>query len=594
MASLQNVVGRAYTRLRDVNTSQRIALLLGGALVAISLIWLAHWAGTPEMVPLLDQDLATADVALVQAGLQAMNEAHEVRGNRVYVRGSANRAALVAQLQQQEKLPANTSAGFAALIKESDPWTPGEERDRRWTYALQKELELVLRQFQGVQSAGVFLNLGAVKRSFTRTPPASSASITLVMRQGAEVPRALALAAARLVSGAVAGLPVHNVQVVDASGRTALDWEGEQDVGAQLEQRVAKEELRYAEKIRLQVPDPKALVSVQVELNSTASNVETEQPLKGIAETEKVTRSESTRGRNSEEPGVTPNVGMKAGGAAVAETQTEETSETQTRVGTTKKTEATPAGEIRKVSAAISLSHSYLADVFRRSSASAGDPTDAQIEEVFQKEKARLVAQVLQLVKPQSEENVAISRYFDVAIAAATSAVDAAPTAVSTSMELVKSYGPAAGLGALALTALALMLRMSRKSDVAEAFGLELGLPEEAVEAARAAAADVSAIASSLPPRVRRAGRAPGTPETVVTSGGTPVLTPVEGEFASPIENASVTEGMLVAQEVDAGTVQTRKMLEQIGQVVDSDSEAVSTLVDQWLHRQAQFRDEMS
>ena len=49
---------------------------------------------------------------------------------------------------------------------------------------------------------------------------------------------------------------------------------------------------------------------------------------------------------------------------------------------------------------------------------------------------------------------------------------------------------------------------------------------------------------------------------------------------------------MLVAQEVDAGTVQTRKMLEQIGQMVDSDSEVVSSLIDQWLQRQDHYRDE--
>jgi hypothetical protein len=66
------------------------------------------------------------------------------------------------------------------------------------------------------------------------------------------------------------------------------------------------------------------------------------------------------------------------------------------------------------------------------------------------------------------------------------------------------------------------------------------------------------------------------------------------GEFAAPIENASVTEGMLVAQEVDAGTVQSRKMLDQIGQMVDSDSEVVSALIDQWLQRQDQVRDEMN
>ena len=377
--------GRIFARLRNVSLSQRIALLSGGALVALSLVWLAQWAATPEMVPLLAQDLAPDDLARLRGGLEALGEPLEVRGNRVFVRAGANRAALLAQLQQQESLPANTSTGFAALVRESDPWLPAEERDRRWTYALQKELEQVLRQLGGVQSASVFLNLGPGKRAFTRTPPPSSASVTLVMRAGEEVPRTLALAAARLVSGAVAGLPAHNVQVVDGRGRTALEWDQEQQAGTLLERRIATEELRYAEKIRLQVPDPKALVSVQVELNSTASNVETEQPLKGITETERTTRSETTRGRAGEEPGVTPNTAVRAGGGGVAESQNEETNETQNRVGLARKSESTPAGDVQKVTAAISLSHSYLAGVHRRANAGTTEPTDAQVEEVFQR-----------------------------------------------------------------------------------------------------------------------------------------------------------------------------------------------------------------
>jgi hypothetical protein len=40
--------------------------------------------------------------------------------------------------------------------------------------------------------------------------------------------------------------------------------------------------------------------------------------------------------------------------------------------------------------------------------------------------------------------------------------------------------------------------------------------------------------------------------------------------------------------------VQARKMLDQIGQMVDSDSEVVSTLVEQWIQRNEQYRDEIS
>lgn len=585
MGALQKAMAQVVARLRDINTSQRIALLLGGALVAISLLWLVQWAARPEMVPLLDQDLQADEITQLRGGLEALGERNEVRGSRVYVRAAANRQALIAQLQQQEKLPTNTSTAFANLVKQSDPWISMEESNRRWTFALQQALEQVLRQFNGVKSASVFLNLGTHAKAFTRTPPPSSASVTLTMKQDAEVPRALALAAARLVSGAVSGLPVHNVEVVDAAtGRVALDWDGEQDVGTQLERRLAKEELRYAEKIRQQVPDAKALVSVQVELNSTATNTQTEQPLKGVPKTERTTRQETTRGRQADVPGVQANVGLTAGGGGSLETQSEETSETETEVGLARKVEATPAGEVQKVTAAISLSHTYLEGVLRRTGVAADPPTDAQIEEVFQRERTRLLAQVIQLVKPQVEDNVAISRYYDTAGEAA--GASKAGT-LNETLDLVRSYGPQSGLGLLALVALGLMLRMAKRSDTAESFGLELGLPREAIEAARAAAQDVSRVAGRQGAAGGRRGGGGGGAHTV--DSGLPT---VEATLAPSIESAAITEGMLVAQEVDAATVQTRKMLEQVAQMVESDSESVASLVEQWVQRNEQYHDE--
>jgi flagellar biosynthesis/type III secretory pathway M-ring protein FliF/YscJ len=594
MNVLQRIVLQILHRLRGISTSQRVALLLGGTLVAVSLLWLVQWAAGPEMTPLLDQDFQPDEIAQVRSGLEQIGEPCQVRGNKVYVRASAHRQSLIAQLQLQEKLPANTSTAFANLIKQSDPWISMEESSRRWTFALQQTLEQVLRQFNGVKSANVFLNLGGQQKTFTRTPPPSSASVTLAMKQGAEVPRALALAAARLVAGAVAGLPAHNVEVVDATtGRVALDWDAEQDVTNQLQRKLAQEELRFAQKIRQQVPDPKALVSVQVTLNPTTSNIQTEQPLKGVAKSERTTRQETSHGRTSEMPGVQPNVGMVAGSTSGAETNSQETTETESEVGLARKVEATPPGEVQKVTAAISLSFSYLEGVFRRSNPAAepgaAGPTDAQIEEVFQRERTRLLSQVVQLVRPQLEENVAISRYYDSAAELAVGGAEAGR--VGEALDLVKSYGPQAGLALLALLSLTLMLRMARKSDASDMFGLELGLPKEAIEAAKTAAEDVSAWANRTN-GFAATGRRPGAPAGPGPAGTASGGRGLDAELTAPVENVTATEGMLVAQEVDPGTVQTRKMLEQVTQMVESDPDVVAALVEQWVQRNEQYRDE--
>jgi len=587
MGALQKLMAQIIARLRGVTASQRIALLLGGALVAISLIWLAQWAASPEMVPLLEQDLQPEELALARSGLEAINEPFDVQGNRVFVRSSANRSAIIAQLQQQEKLPANTSVGFAALVKESNPWISSEERNRRWTYALQKELEQVLRRLQGVKSGRVFLNLGTQRRSFSRNHAPTSASVTLIMKHDEQVGRPLALAAARLVSGAVAGLAPRNVQVVDANGRIALDWDGEESVSNQLDRKLLQEERRFADKIRRQIPDPNALVSVQVELDATARNTHTETPIEGQPISERTMRDSTIRVRRSENPGVQPNVGIAAGSGPADENHEQETSETELKTGLSTSEEATPAGEVKKVTAAISLSYTYLEGVYRSANASADaePPTDSQIEDVFQRERERLAKQIAQLVKPQAEENVAISRYYDAAVEPVTAS---SPSTLDGTLDLMRDYGPQSALGLLALVSLGLMLRMARKTDAGtgDSFGLELGLPQEAIDAAKVAASDMSAAAE----QVRAKSAARRTSRGGAGSAAGPAV--ATAEMSSSVEQAAASEGMLVAQEVDANTVQTRKMLEQVTQMVDSDGDLVSNLIDQWMQRNEQYHDE--
>jgi hypothetical protein len=206
MESLQKLLARVFTQTRDLSRSQRLAILLGGLLVGVSLLGLLRWAATPEMTPLLDQELQPDELARVRTGLELIKEPFRLVGQKILVRADANRSAILAQLQQQDKLPSDTSAGFSALVKESNPWISQAEHERRWTVALKQELEQVLRQFRGVKSASVFLPLNQERRRFAQQEAAATASITLVMAGGEPVGRDLAQAAAGLVCGAVRGL----------------------------------------------------------------------------------------------------------------------------------------------------------------------------------------------------------------------------------------------------------------------------------------------------------------------------------------------------------------------------------------------------
>jgi len=573
MESLKKLLRQLMAQLRDLSRSQRLAILLGGLLVAVSLIWMIQWAATPEMVPLLDQEFAPEDLARVQHGLELMNVPFKLAGHKVMVRADASPHVILARLQQQDSLPADTSVGFNALVKESNPWISQAEHERRWTVALKYELEQVLKQFGGVRSASVFLPMASGRARFARAEPAASASVTLIMEGGQPVSRELALAAARLVAGAVRGLSPLNVEVVDGNGVSALNWETETSGLSALERLRRKHEQETREKILRQLADPNARVGVQVELEHTDQSIESETPAKAVETRVETTNREMTRARPSGQPGVQPNVGLSAGGRLADEHTVEETSSTELRPGLTRKREATPPGRVKEVWAAINISRSYLESVYRQSYPDAPAATEEQIQQVFEREKPRVISQVTKLVKPQDEEHVAVDWYYDTALKE-----ELAPraSALDETFRLVRQYGPQSGLALLALISLGMMLRLARRSDVAESLGLELGLPKEAIAAAQQAAKDVEQVSQQRRRKVALTG--PGITEE--TLGGEPAA----------VGQAAITEGVLVAQEVDERTVQTNKMLEQISQVVEADPEAGSGLLEQWVQRSDSYK----
>ena len=489
MESFQKLLAKVSTQLRDLSHTQSVAILLGGVLAAVLLVWMIQWAARPEMVPLLNQDLDSDEMARVQVGLELSNTPFKLVGNRIMVRADASPHVLLAQLQQQGKLPSDTSAGFQALVKESNPWISQAEHERRWTVALKHEIEQVLGQFSGVRSASVFLPMNSGRRRFSRIEPATSASITLIMMGGQPVTRELALAAARMVSGAVRGLSMKNIEVVDGNGTSALDWESEASGTTALDRQRRKHERDIRAKILSQLPDSKARVQTQVELELTDQSVQIETPSKPVETHVETTSEETARARPSGQPGVQPNVGVTAGSRVADESTSKETSTTELIPAIKRTNEATPPGGIKEISAAIYISSSYLAEVSRRSNPEVEEPTEEQIEQVFDREKQRIVSQVTKLVKPQDEEHVAVNWYYDTPLNE-----EAAPQAstLNDTFQMVWRYGPQSGLALLAFLSLGMMLRMARKSDSSESFGLEIGLPKEAIVAAQQAAKDIA------------------------------------------------------------------------------------------------------
>lgn len=561
MANFQDTGSKLLARLSGLSLSQRLAIGLAAALVAVSLVWLGQWAASPEMVPLLPQDLKSEEIKQIQAGLALLRVPSKVVGARVLVPASENRAGLIAQLGASEQLPSDTSVSFESLVKEANPWISQEENNKRWTVALQNQLQRVLRQLGDVKDAHVLLNLTSPRRGFSRNEPESSASVTLIMKGGQPLTRQLALGAARIVAGAVRGLLLRNVQVIDGAGAAALDWDSEQTgTGSALDRLRREQEKALAEKIRRQIDyDPGVRVSVRIEVDPTAREKDATLPSEGVETSTSVRNRETIRGARASQPGVQPNVGAAAGGGALEERTLENETSTQLQPGTERTREVTAAGVMKESFASIAISHSFLVGIFKRMQPDT-TPTAEQIEAVFQKEREKVVRQVRNLVTPQEPNQVAVDWYFDALELPATTSQ---PTTNVATIELLERYGPASGLALLALAAIGFMLRMARSKTSAETLGLEIGLPREALAQARRAAGG--------------AGVAPREAVELETAEA------VAAPMVTPLETGEEADSVLEARELDESTMQLRGMLEQVSHMADAEPDAVAALLEKWI-----------
>ncbi len=579
MASYQRNIENAFKQLRDLSASQRIAIVFGVVLVAGSLAWMGQWAATPEMTPLLNQTLSSEEIAQIRVGLTAIKEPFKVDGSQVLVRADANLPALWASLGQMDKLPSDTSQGFAQRVKDANPWLPQEENDRRWAVAQKDELERMIRQLSGVKSATVGLTLAAKNRSFSRTQPESKASVLVTPRGGEQVSRTLAMAVARLVSGSLRDVPLKNVEVIDGTNnRPALDWENDDLSGggglALLQQKVERE---TAAKIEEQLSyDSKVRVSVQAVIDRAARTEAKTEPIEGVPTEEINTEQTSNKNKAATGGGVQANTGATAEtGGNDGESTRSTSTETRFQPGVTSTTTTNPAGSVKQVFAAIALSHSYLEGIHRKRNSDAKEATEADIQKIFDEQKTRIENQVAKLVFPPDAKQVAVDWYYDMPLAA--DPATASTAGVEVGLDIAARYGPASGLGLLALLSLGLVMKMAKQRVTAESLASETGLPKEAIDAARREAeglAPDAPVASGGGAGASRGGR---------SSAGHEGFAMVETAEVIPLPLGTAAEGVLDAQEVDEGTVQIHKMIEQVNQLTSEDDESMASLVEKWV-----------
>ncbi len=532
--------------LKGLSLSQRLAIGACVGLIGVSLLLLVNWAKSPELVPLLDQPMTAEELVPIQQRLDIAGVPYEVTGDVIRV-PAESRLRLIAMLGQNNVLPKDISIGFNRILEDSSPWSSMEEQGRLWSLALSNELAGVLREFDGIESARVFIDK-TTKRTIGAAPVTPTASIFVKLKSGVSLDRGRVRGLASIVSGAVGGLDLTKVQITDATTGLSYSVPEPDDLASadDLEDRRRKEKY-FADNIRgLLGHIPGLLVLVHAELNPAARQVVEKKHGKPVLTEESRENVKEQRRPAEAGPGVVPNTSQAIAAGPMSDEMEKSSSEStyDAKVDETVTTTVSPRNEISGLSASVNVPRSYLAEIFKKNN-EGKEPTDAELDgQLWQNEQTK-IRDIVITALGTTEESVVVRWFHDGAVLAMGPVAEAGGS--EGMMTLVRTYGGKAGLGALAVISLLMMLMMVRK------VGEGPVLPGE----------------EPPPPGDRRKGAQRA--EKVFT-----------GEDI-PVGRAEATEHLLEGREVDENTLRIQEITEQVSELVREDPETSVSILRRWV-----------
>ena len=557
MEFLSKLFVQTQKHLKGLTASQRLAIGSCAALVLVAMLWLVNWAQSPVLVPLLDQPLSAEERSNIERRLEIERIKYEVSGDVLMV-PVESRARLLAVLGQSNILPKDISMGFGQMLDKSSPWLSMDDQSRRWNLALANELAAVLRHFDGVKTASVFIDKSSRRGFSARIRPTASVSVTLNSGlQLDEVGRTIA----SFVSASVGGLAISDVSVVDqasfASYSVPKADPGIATDGLKIQQ---QKEAHFEEKIRTLLADiPNLRVAVHAELDPKWEVIN-ESIYGKPATTREITDSEI--GKSSLPaggPGVEPNVGVNLAVSTTIDETEKSGSETEYAADVDEKLikSEVKAHGLKALYASINVPRSYLAAIYAKAN-DGTEPTDDDLDQpkgIADREIQKIrtsVMRTLALVGEEEQDRVSVEWFHD------AGSIQFPPVIVPAGagdgiMSIVKVHGGKAGLGVLAVMSLFMMLMMVRKVSEGPILPGE-GPPKPGVF------------------RIGPDGRRHSVEEleTLETA-------------ALPVGEAAIGEDLLEGKELDEQTVRMGQVVQQVSELINQDPDTSVQILQRWI-----------
>ena len=353
-----------------------IARLAAMAVVAVLMLgffgFLIMRASSPLMAPLYS-GLTLEDSAAIVSELQSQNVPFELRGEGETILVARDQITTLRMGLAEQGLPQRGQVGYEIFDQQSTLGATSFVQNINNVRALEGELARTISSLSRIKTARVHLVLPE-RELFRRERKDPTASIVLSVR--GELSAGEIRAIQHLVASAIEGLTPNRVSVVDDSGRLLASGVVNNDesiVAAEIEERTLGIENRLrtrVEDLLTNIVGPgRARVQVSAELDLSRSTRTSE-----VFDPEgQVVRSTQTRDNESAAngPGASgqtsvstelPGAGVESGGGSTTETGATSEEITNFEISKTTETEVLDAGRMKRLSVAVVVDGTYIAD----------------------------------------------------------------------------------------------------------------------------------------------------------------------------------------------------------------------------------------
>jgi flagellar M-ring protein FliF len=355
MADFGNAAEQAKQFWATRSGRQKALLLSGAGITVILLTVFVRLLGTPDYKPLY-QDMEPADAQSLATQLDAQNIPHKISpdGKTISVPADKLDAARLQTASQGQ--PHSGRLGFELFDKVSWGQTEFDEKVA-YQRAMEGELERTIKTLADVESARVHLVMPTDSVFLDRERSAKASVILKLKRNGLSKDAVMAIS--RLVSGAVDGLKPEDVAIIDADSDRSLGLgHDDGDTGEGEETRLTQRLISTLEPI-VGANAIRASVNIDYDQDSTEENEEKYDP--SVSALLSVQRTEDDAGGGaapSGVPGTTSNIptDKKPKPVPVDTTTAKQTSKSENAQYGVNKTvihTISPAGKIRRVTAAL-------------------------------------------------------------------------------------------------------------------------------------------------------------------------------------------------------------------------------------------------